>query len=304
MVFQRFNLFPHMTALENIMVGPIQVKGESKDVVRERAQKLLDRVGLGDRGDAYPAQLSGGQQQRVAIARALGMEPKLMLFDEPTSALDPELVGEVLDVMRELAKSRHDDDRGDPRDRLRARGGRLRCVFMDEGISWRRATRARCWRTRSTSGHGSSCRRCFDAMRSKTERIEALGRVPLLSGLSKRDLGRILTIGTEREFEQGDVIVRAGDLGRDFYLMLNGTAELVVPGHGPENLGSGDYFGEIAVLDGGPRSATITATSLVSALRIERGAFIQLLDAYGSIARKILVVTVQRLRALESAPRH
>ena len=105
MVFQRFNLFPHMTALENIMVGPIQVKGENKNVVKERAQKLLDRVGLGDRGGAYPAQLSGGQQQRVAIARALAMEPKLMLFDEPTSALDPELVGEVLDVMRELAES-------------------------------------------------------------------------------------------------------------------------------------------------------------------------------------------------------
>jgi polar amino acid transport system ATP-binding protein len=105
MVFQRFNLFPHMTAIENVMVGPIQVKGESKSVVRERAQKLLDRVGLGDRGDAYPAQLSGGQQQRVAIARALCMEPKLMLFDEPTSALDPELVGEVLDVMKELAES-------------------------------------------------------------------------------------------------------------------------------------------------------------------------------------------------------
>ena len=105
MVFQHFNLFPNMTALENIMVGPIQVKGESKAVVRERAQKLLDRVGIGDRGDAYPSQLSGGQQQRVAIARSLAMEPKLMLFDEPTSALDPELVGEVLDVMRELARS-------------------------------------------------------------------------------------------------------------------------------------------------------------------------------------------------------
>ena len=104
-VFQRFNLFPHMSAIENVMAGPIHVKGEPKAVVRERAQKLLDRVGLGDRGDAYPAQLSGGQQQRVAIARALCMEPKLMLFDEPTSALDPELVGEVLDVMRELAKS-------------------------------------------------------------------------------------------------------------------------------------------------------------------------------------------------------
>jgi polar amino acid transport system ATP-binding protein len=103
MVFQRFNLFPHMTALENVMVGPIRVKGEAKAAVRERAQKLLDRVGLGQRGDAHPAQLSGGQQQRVAIARALAMQPKLMLFDEPTSALDPELVGEVLDVMRELA---------------------------------------------------------------------------------------------------------------------------------------------------------------------------------------------------------
>ena len=105
MVFQRFNLFPHMTAIQNVMVGPIMVKGENKVEVRERAQRLLDRVGLSDRGDAHPAQLSGGQQQRVAIARALCMEPKLMLFDEPTSALDPELVGEVLDVMRELASS-------------------------------------------------------------------------------------------------------------------------------------------------------------------------------------------------------
>jgi polar amino acid transport system ATP-binding protein len=103
MVFQRFNLFPHMTAIDNVMEAPLRVKRERKDVVRDRAQRLLDRVGLGDRGDAYPSQLSGGQQQRVAIARALAMEPKLMLFDEPTSALDPELVGEVLDVMRQLA---------------------------------------------------------------------------------------------------------------------------------------------------------------------------------------------------------
>ncbi len=103
MVFQRFNLFPHMTAMENIVEAPIRARGESKAVARDRAQKLLDRVGLGDRGNAYPTQLSGGQQQRVAIARALAMQPKLMLFDEPTSALDPELVGEVLDVMRQLA---------------------------------------------------------------------------------------------------------------------------------------------------------------------------------------------------------
>ncbi|MCC0096037.1 amino acid ABC transporter ATP-binding protein [Streptomyces sp. NBC_01343] len=105
MVFQRFNLFPHMTAIENVMEAPVMVKGESKAVARERAVRLLDRVGLGDKGGNYPSQLSGGQQQRVAIARALAMEPKLMLFDEPTSALDPELVGDVLDVMRDLAES-------------------------------------------------------------------------------------------------------------------------------------------------------------------------------------------------------
>ncbi|MER6094874.1 amino acid ABC transporter ATP-binding protein [Streptomyces sp. NPDC001728] len=105
MVFQRFNLFPHMTALGNVMEAPIQVKGESRAVARERAERLLDRVGLRDKMGNYPSQLSGGQQQRVAIARALAMEPKLMLFDEPTSALDPELVGDVLDVMRDLAES-------------------------------------------------------------------------------------------------------------------------------------------------------------------------------------------------------
>ncbi|SER73685.1 amino acid ABC transporter ATP-binding protein, PAAT family [Pedococcus cremeus] len=105
MVFQRFNLFPHMTALQNVMEGPVQVKGANKGQAKARAKELLDRVGLGDKHGAYPAQLSGGQQQRVAIARALAMDPKLMLFDEPTSALDPELVGEVLDVMKELAKA-------------------------------------------------------------------------------------------------------------------------------------------------------------------------------------------------------
>ncbi len=104
MVFQRFNLFPHMTAAENVMEAPRTVRRESKAKARERAVALLDRVGLVEKCDSYPAQLSGGQQQRVAIARALAMEPKLMLFDEPTSALDPELVGEVLDVMRGLAR--------------------------------------------------------------------------------------------------------------------------------------------------------------------------------------------------------
>ena len=104
MVFQRFNLFPHMTAVENVVEAPLRVKRESKREVAERAAALLDRVGLADKARAYPNQLSGGQQQRVAIARALAMRPKLMLFDEPTSALDPELVGEVLDVMRRLAE--------------------------------------------------------------------------------------------------------------------------------------------------------------------------------------------------------
>jgi len=105
MVFQRFNLFPHMTALENVMEAPVQVKGVPRAQAKARAHELLARVGLADRSDYYPAHLSGGQQQRVAIARALAMDPKLMLFDEPTSALDPELVGEVLDVMKNLAAS-------------------------------------------------------------------------------------------------------------------------------------------------------------------------------------------------------
>ncbi|MEJ6020574.1 amino acid ABC transporter ATP-binding protein [Corynebacterium sp. H113] len=103
MVFQNFNLFPHRTVMGNIIEAPIQVKGVSPDQARAKAEELLNIVGLSHKADAYPAQLSGGQQQRVAIARALAMEPKLMLFDEPTSALDPELVGEVLNVMRELA---------------------------------------------------------------------------------------------------------------------------------------------------------------------------------------------------------
>jgi len=105
MVFQRFNLFPHLTALENITIAPQRVLGKKGPETIRRAQELLERVGLSDKAESYPSQLSGGQQQRVAIARALAMDPKLMLFDEPTSALDPELVGEVLDVMRDLAKS-------------------------------------------------------------------------------------------------------------------------------------------------------------------------------------------------------
>ncbi|WP_251042281.1 amino acid ABC transporter ATP-binding protein [Arthrobacter sp. ISL-69] len=105
MVFQNFNLFPHLTALENVTEAPVVAQGRSKAEARARGLELLDRVGLKDRAGAYPRQLSGGQQQRVAIARALALDPKILLFDEPTSALDPELVNEVLDVIRELAKS-------------------------------------------------------------------------------------------------------------------------------------------------------------------------------------------------------
>ncbi|MCP3664325.1 MAG: amino acid ABC transporter ATP-binding protein [Gammaproteobacteria bacterium] len=104
MVFQQFNLFPHMTSLQNITISPLKVRGLSSKEADERARGLLNRVGLGDRAESYPSQLSGGQQQRIAIARALAMHPKVMLFDEPTSALDPEMVGEVLEVMKDLAR--------------------------------------------------------------------------------------------------------------------------------------------------------------------------------------------------------
>jgi polar amino acid transport system ATP-binding protein len=104
MVFQRFNLFPHMTALQNIMEAPVRVRGSAEREARETAEALLERVGLAEKSGSYPGQLSGGQQQRVAIARALAMKPALMLFDEPTSALDPEMIGEVLEVMKELAR--------------------------------------------------------------------------------------------------------------------------------------------------------------------------------------------------------
>ena len=106
MVFQQFNLFPHMTVLKNMTIGPMKLKGVSKEEAESKAMALLERVGLADRADAYPSQLSGGQKQRIAIVRALCMEPEVLLFDEPTSALDPEMVGEVLQVMKDLAKEK------------------------------------------------------------------------------------------------------------------------------------------------------------------------------------------------------
>ncbi len=132
MVFQHFNLFPHMTIMENLTIAPIKLLGKSKEDANKKAQELLERVGLGDRANAYPDQLSGGQKQRVAIVRALCMEPQVMLFDEPTSALDPEMVGEVLDVMKKLAEDgmtmvvvTHEMGF--------AREVATRIVFMDEG---------------------------------------------------------------------------------------------------------------------------------------------------------------------------
>lgn len=133
MVFQSFNLFPHMTALENVMEGPLVVKGQPKEQVKRSAEALLAKVGLSDKKDLFPGQLSGGQQQRVAIARALAMEPSVLLFDEPTSALDPELVGEVLKTMQELAQE------GQTmvivtHEMAFARDVADRIVFMDEGV--------------------------------------------------------------------------------------------------------------------------------------------------------------------------
>ncbi|MFM9106846.1 MAG: amino acid ABC transporter ATP-binding protein [Chloroflexota bacterium] len=134
MVFQQFNLFPHMTALQNVAFGPVKVRGVAKAQANERALDLLGRVGLREKADSYPAQLSGGQQQRVAIARALAMEPKVMLFDEVTSALDPELVGEVLEVMNDLAASRGVTMIVVTHEMLFAKEAADRVVFMDGGV--------------------------------------------------------------------------------------------------------------------------------------------------------------------------
>ena len=133
MVFQRFNLFPHLTALGNVAAGPVWVKGTPREKAEGEAKALLDRVGLSAKAENYPSQLSGGQQQRVAIARALAMQPKLMLFDEPTSALDPELVGEVLEVMKSLAREMHMTMVVVTHEIGFARDVADRAVFVDEG---------------------------------------------------------------------------------------------------------------------------------------------------------------------------
>jgi polar amino acid transport system ATP-binding protein len=134
MVFQQFNLFPHMTAMRNVAFGPIKIRKVNKKEAERRALELLDRVGLADKANAYPGQLSGGQQQRVAIARALAMEPKVMLFDEVTSALDPELVGEVLSVMKQLAESHGMTMIVVTHEMAFARDVADRVVFMDQGV--------------------------------------------------------------------------------------------------------------------------------------------------------------------------
>jgi len=134
MVFQSYNLFPHLTALENVMLGPLHARHLPRREAEARARKLLERVGLADKADAYPAQLSGGQQQRVAIARALAMQPKVVLFDEVTSALDPELVGEVLEVMKQLARSHGVTMLVVTHEMLFAQEVADRVVFMDNGV--------------------------------------------------------------------------------------------------------------------------------------------------------------------------
>ena len=144
MVFQRFNLFPHMTVLENIMLAPLKVRHTARGEAEQTARALLTRVGLAEKADAYPDNLSGGQQQRVAIARALAMHPKVMLFDEPTSALDPEMVGEVLDVMRSLAEE----------------GMTMVIVTHEMGASSSPACRAMCLSIRKRSARAASCPRC------------------------------------------------------------------------------------------------------------------------------------------------
>lgn len=161
MVFQQFNLFPHKTVIENIMLAPVQVRKWPEDKAREKALELLQKVGLSEKAEVYPASLSGGQSQRVAIARALAMEPKIMLFDEPTSALDPEMVGEVLAVMKDLAREgmtmvvvTHEMGF--------AREVGDRVLFMEQGLSWKKACRSSCLAVLPMSVPVNSSPRCCE----------------------------------------------------------------------------------------------------------------------------------------------
>ena len=178
-----------------------------------RRMTLLQRVGLADRADYYPSELSGGQQQRVAIARALAMHPKLMLFDEPTSALDPELVGEVLDVMRDLAAGGHDDGRGHPRDRLRPRGRRHADLHGRGRSCWNRATRGRSSPTRSTSGRRTSCPRCC-----RRRQLPVAMRDVLRAPYTRR-----MTEVASRELRNDTAgLIRRAAAGEDIVITVNG----------------------------------------------------------------------------------
>ena len=159
MVFQSFNLFAHKTVLQNVTLGPIKVRGVKQATAEQRGRELLERVGIANQADKYPAQLSGGQQQRVAIARALAMDPKVMLFDEPTSALDPEMINEVLDVMTGSGQRRHDHGRRHPRDGLRPPGRRTGSCSWTRAGSSRKRPRTGSSTRRSTSAPRTSCPR-------------------------------------------------------------------------------------------------------------------------------------------------
>lgn len=161
MVFQQFNLFPHLTIMDNITLAPVLLKKMTKEQAVKRGQELLERVNLGEKAKAYPAQLSGGQKQRVAIARALAMDPEIMLFDEPTSALDPEMVGEVLDVMKDLAKSGMTMVIVTPRWDLPERW-RPECFLSIRAWSWKAVHRRKCSAIRRASGQKTSCQKYYN----------------------------------------------------------------------------------------------------------------------------------------------